>query len=269
MPEITLPVGITLSYIDTGPKDAPPVVLLHGVCMGKQYFRRQFEPLSASHRVIAPDLRGHGESEKAETGHTVPQYARDLKQCLEALEIDKPVLLGWSMGAFVAWDYIQQFGTGEIRGLIVVDEAASDFKTADFPHGFVDFDTLREIMVHVQENPDEFLRELVPAMFHNEQPEADINWMLEVSGSLPASEMSAILFDQCVRDYTPVLESIDIPNVVFWGRHDGLLPIAGGEHVASHTPGARLVAFENSGHCPFFEEAEKFNAEVESFVASV
>lgn len=269
MPEITLPTGVTLSYVDKGAKEAQPVVLLHGVCMGKDYFRKQFEPLAESHRVIAPDLRGHGESEKTETGHTVPQYARDLKAFLEALEVSRPVLLGWSMGAFVAWDYLQQFGSADIRGLIVVDEAASDYKTDEFPHGFVDFETLCEIMVHVQEDPDQFLRGLVPAMFHKEQAEADIRWMLEVSGSLPASEMSAILFDQCVRDYLPVLERVDIPNAVFWGRHDALLPIAGGEHVVSHTPGARLVPFENSGHCPFLEEAEKFNQEVESFVASL
>src|SRR5437870_3320869 len=133
MPEITLPTGVTLSYVDTGAKEAQPVVLLHGVCMGKGYFHKQFEPLAESHRVIAPDLSGHGESEKTETGHTVPQYARDLKAFLEALEVSRPVLLGWSMGAFVAWDYLQQFGSSDIRGLIVVDEAASDFKTDEFP----------------------------------------------------------------------------------------------------------------------------------------
>ena len=54
--------------------------------------------------MIALDLRGHGDSDDVESGHTIPQYARDLRLLLEELELERPFLLGWSMGAFVAWD---------------------------------------------------------------------------------------------------------------------------------------------------------------------
>jgi non-heme chloroperoxidase len=79
MTEVALSNGITLAYDDQGSGDGQSIVLIHGISMSRRYFHRQLEPLSTRHRVIAVDLRGHGDSEKVESGHTVPQYARDVR----------------------------------------------------------------------------------------------------------------------------------------------------------------------------------------------
>jgi pimeloyl-ACP methyl ester carboxylesterase len=266
MPEVNLRTGVTLAFDDVGDGAAPPLILLHGVSMSKRYFHHQLETLGTSHRVLAVDLRGHGRSEKTADGHTIPQYARDLEAFIEALGIDQPVLLGWSMGAFVAWDYIEQFGTSTIAGLIVTDEAASDYKWDDFPHGLVDFATLHAFMTAVQDDRDQFLRDLIPQMFHREQSDTDLAWMFDECASLPVGATSGILYDQCVRDYRETVTKIDVPNLICWGRHDALLPVSGAQHLLEHTPGAELVIFEESGHCPFIEESDKFNETVSSFL---
>jgi pimeloyl-ACP methyl ester carboxylesterase len=238
--EIALANEITLAYDDLGDPRRPALVLLHGVSMSRRYFHRQLEPLSADHRVLAVDLRGHGESEKVPSGHTVPQYARDLKLFIEALALDGPVLLGWSMGAFVAFDYIRQFGTSDLRGLIVVDEAASDFLWDGFPHGFIDFATLRSLMTDIQGDKLGFLRHLVPEMFHQAPSADDLEWMVSECDRLPIGALSAILFDQSVQDYRDVLAAIDVPTLVCWGLHDGLLPVSGASHLSEHIADVRV-----------------------------
>jgi len=269
MPEITLQTGVTLAYDDCGDPDAPAVVLIHGVSMSRRYFHKQLAPLSAQNRVIALDLRGHGDSEKTEAGHTVPQYGRDLRSFIEALGIDRPVLLGWSMGGFVVLDFIRQFGTSSLAGLVITDEAASDFKWEGFPHGFVDLATLHSLMTEVQDDRQQFLEGLVPHMFHHDQPERDIAWMVSECAKLPTGATAAILFDQSVQDYRDVLADIDIPTLICWGRHDALLPVSGASHLHDGIHGSQLVIFEESGHCPFIEESEMFNRTITEFVSAV
>jgi non-heme chloroperoxidase len=266
MPELNLSDGVTLAYDERGDERGCPLVMIHGVSMSRRYFHRQLEALGQRHRVIAVDLRGHGDSSKVDTGHTIPHYARDVARFIELRQLERPVLLGWSMGAFVAWDYVRQFGTAGIAGLIVCDEAASDFKWEGFEHGFLDLPGLHSLMTDVQEDREGFLRHLVPLMFHQEQRPDDVEWMVGECMKLPVGPLSAILFDQSVQDYRDTVETIDIPTLICWGRHDALLPATGASDLKDRVPHAEVVMFDDSGHCPFLEESEKFNATVGEFV---
>ena len=64
-----------------------------------------------------------------------------------------------------------------------------------------------------------------------------------------------------------LLPEIDVPTLVCWGRHDGLLAVSGAGHLGDRIPGAEVAIFEESGHCPFIEEREAFNERVLRFVA--
>ncbi|HLY50453.1 MAG TPA: alpha/beta hydrolase [Solirubrobacteraceae bacterium] len=266
MATIRLDNGINLAYDDRGPEDARALVLIHGISMSRRYFHKQLAPLSARHRVIAVDLRAHGDSEKVQSGHTVPQYARDIDQFIRHLGLDRPVLLGWSMGVFVALDYIRQFGTDGVGGLIDVDEAASDFKWDGWEHGFLDLPTLHSLMTAVQDDREAFIADFVPDMFHKPPAPEDLEWMVSESSKLPTGPLSAILFDQTVQDYRDVLPAIDVPTLICWGRHDQLLPVSGAPYMHEHIRDSRLEVFEDSGHCPFLEEAERFNQVVQAFL---
>jgi non-heme chloroperoxidase len=84
---------------------------------------------------------------------------------------------------------------------------------------------------------------------------------------LPVGALAAILFDQSVQDYRESVRAIDIPTLICWGRNDALLPVSGAYDLQERIPQAELVLFERSGHCPFFEEDDKFNGTVDQFVA--
>jgi non-heme chloroperoxidase len=122
-------------------------------------------------------------------------------------------------------------------------------------------------MTDVQEDREGFIRHLVAEMFHQQQDASDIEWMVSESLKLPIGPLSAILFDQSVQDYRETVRELDVPTLILWGRHDAILPASGAQDLQQRIPSADVVMFENSGHCPFLEEAEKYNAAVEEFMA--
>ena len=92
--------GATLYYEAHG--DGEPIVFLHGGTAGLRYFEPQLTSLSEKYRTLAVDFRGHGRSEKTELGHTLSQYARDLREFLLQLDLNDVVIVGWSIGALVS-----------------------------------------------------------------------------------------------------------------------------------------------------------------------
>ena len=267
MPKFDLPDGARLYYEDKG--TGPVILFIHGVWMSGRFFRRQLPALSKRFRVIVVDLRGHGRSSHFPRGHTVANYARDVRALIDGLGLQDVVLAGWSMGAFVVWDYFKQFGPHRVKATIVVEESCSDFKWPDWPLGMADFNGLCQMMKAVQEDRGPFVHDFIKLMLKDPPtPEVDA-WMFKEITRLPESIASAIIFDQTVQDYRPVVPTIQAPTLLCFGRDEKLIPVAAGEHLQKHMPNARLVVFENSGHCPFFEEARRFNREVESFVAGL
>jgi pimeloyl-ACP methyl ester carboxylesterase len=106
-PSRTYPVetnGITLAVTEYVPaaRDAPPLILLHGIGSRAVSWWPVVDGLAAHFRLFAPDLRGHGASAKPATGYLLPDYAADLAGLLDALGLDRPRLLGHSLGGLVA-----------------------------------------------------------------------------------------------------------------------------------------------------------------------
>lgn len=258
---------VQLYYEDQG--QGLPLIFIHGVWMSSRFFHKQIPYFSQRYRVIALDLRGHGRSTHVHHGHTVAQYARDLRSVIQGLALDPVVLIGWSMGAFVIWDYFKQFGAENIKATVVIDESASDYKWPDWPLGFADFSALCHIMSGIQTDRAATVRDFIPLMFKSPPSESETQWMFEEITRMPESIASAILFDQTVQDYRPVLPQIHVPTLLCFGADEKLVPVAAGEHLQKTMPNARLVVFENSSHCPFLEEPERFNEEVNRFIQSL
>jgi pimeloyl-ACP methyl ester carboxylesterase len=263
MPQLTVN-GAVLSYLDEGA--GVPLVFLHGVWMSGRFFERQRPFFRERCRTIVPDFRAHGRSEDVHEGHTVAQYARDVRSLLDAVDADDAILVGWSMGSLVIWELASQHGLDGVRGVVVVDQSPSDFRWPDWPDGFLDLPALQHVMEAVQTDQRAMARDLVGLMFEQPPAAADAAWMVEEISRPPASVASAILFDQTLRDYRPALAAVDVPSLVVTGRHDKLVPVSAAELVASSMPRAELVVFDESGHCPFLDEPERFNDVLARFV---
>jgi pimeloyl-ACP methyl ester carboxylesterase len=266
VPHVTVR-GIELNYLERG--WGRPVVFLHGVWMSARFFRDQLGPIGERYRAIALDFRGHGLSEKTEQGHTVPEYAADVHAFLEALDLRDVVLLGWSMGAFVLWDYVEQFGTDRLAGTVVVHESASDYPWPGWEHSLIGPELLRDLNAGLQTDRRATIHHFIPLMFTRAPRDEDVSWMAEEMARPPVGAASSILVDQTLRDYREKLAAVTVPSLVVYGADEKLFKIAAGEHLIERLPNARLVVLEDSCHCPFLEAPEQFNAALLEFVDSL
>lgn len=268
MPTIDLPTGATLSYADAG--EGRPLLLLHGVCMSNRFFERNIEALSANHRVIAPDFRSHGQSPAVEGGHTVDQYARDVRALIEALDLRDAVAVGWSMGSLVIWDYLGQFGDdSRLAGVVIISQGPSDLTQDGWDYGIADMDTLHDFVRQTQGDFDGFFEGFVPLMFKNELEPVDLAKFTSAVSSVGANAGSLILLDQTLRDYRALIPTLTVPHLLVWGRDEKVIPVASSEWLLGQLPHATRELFEESGHCPMWEEADAFNALVTRWAAAL
>ena len=101
--------GVALFYEEAG-QSGPPVLLVHGWCCDHTYLSAQFEHFARSgHRVVAVDLRGHGRSDKPRQNYTMQVFADDLAWICEEVGLEKPVVIGHSMGGIVAFDLAARY----------------------------------------------------------------------------------------------------------------------------------------------------------------
>ncbi len=269
MPQFRLPDGAELNYQDQG--QGRPLIFIHGVWMSSRFFDNQREFFKDRCRVITLDLRGHGGSSHMHTGHTVANYARDLRAFMEGLGLKDVVLAGWSMGSFVIWDYFDQFGAQDVKAVVFVEETPSDYKWPDWDLGFADFEVLKSIMADMQDPKarEAFILEFIGEMFKEPPAQADVDWMLAEISRPPATIAASIIFDQTVQDYRPVIPKVNVPALLIFGRDEKLIPLAGADYLMQNLPDARLEIMENSGHCPFLEEPELFNQKIAQFLEDI
>jgi non-heme chloroperoxidase len=256
--------GVQLFYEERG--KGPVLLLVHGMWGSSRFFHRQLEGLSSRYRVIAVDLRGHGRSSMTLSDQTVPTYARVLQGFIRELRLDSFVAIGWSMGAFVWWDYYLQFGVGGVRGLVVVDQPPTDWRSGEIPGALLSFELLRDWHYRLQTQRNVLVREVIPMMFAQQPAPSDLAWMFDEMTRAPEAVAAAVLVDQSLREYQDALWGYPIPTLICGGGRSAQ-PRAGLEMVANRVQDGRLVMFEENGHCLFLENAERFNVEVDRFAA--
>jgi non-heme chloroperoxidase len=257
--------GVRLAYDDRG--SGRPVLLVHGVSMSRRFFERNLDPLAQRFRVVSLDLRGHGESPACEGGHTVAQYARDLHEVIARLGLQGAVAVGWSMGTMVVWDMIRQFGPGDLAGHVNVSQGPSDLKREGWELGAFTTEELFGLLEAAQDDFRGVMAEFVPSMFAAERPAEELELLVGETQKLGANAATCILLDQSLRDFRAVVGSYRLPTLCAWGRDEKLVPVAAGEWLGAHAH-ADLHIFENSGHCPMWEEPELWNQVVGDWIAA-
>jgi pimeloyl-ACP methyl ester carboxylesterase len=114
---------LTFHYVQWG-EQGPPIIFLHGITANAYCFQAFADDLASEHRVFAYDLRGRGDSDKPESGYGIPIHATDLAELIDVLRLDRPVVAGHSMGAFVALYFAVHYPQ-KLSKLIVIDAGVS------------------------------------------------------------------------------------------------------------------------------------------------
>ena len=263
MPEFTTQDGCALNYVDEG--FGKPLVLLHGWSQSAAMFKHQIRCLSKRYRVVALDLRGHGESEKPESGYRIPRLAKDVCELLEALDLHKVNFLGWSMGCAVIWSYFELFGSERLSKLIFVDEPPWVLNTEDYDMGSFALDELWPLCMKIRENREEITRSFVDQMVTIDLPKEEKDWIVEENLKTPADIAARLLFSHASTDWRDLVPRIDLPTLIV-GAKKSIVPWKSQVWLHNQIPGSKIEIFEAHGHIMFYEAFDRFNQIVTDFL---
>ena len=261
--------GADLVYDDRG--GGRPLLMIPGWSCSRRFFVRNVEALASDMRVIALDPRAHGDSSDVAWGHRISRYAMDMRELIEHLHLEGVTLLGWSMGASIAWSYIDLFGNAHLAGHVSVDQSPRQYYSETWrwgQPGCYDAESLAILCTRLEYEPRAVARGLVRGCFGDayEPSDAEVETLGAEIDKCPAAARAEIMTDHTHLDWRDLLPRIRLPALVCVGRQSKVFPWRGSAYVGETIPGARTVFFENSGHMAFYEEADAFNAAVRDFV---
>ncbi len=256
--DIRLASGIRLRYLEQGDRAGRAVILLHGLADSSFSFSRVMPHLSPEHRVLAPDLRGHGDSDRPLEGYSPRDMAADVLGFMDALGIERATLVGHSMGTFVA-QRAAIAAPGRVAGLVLIGSATT---------------ALNAVLIELRDSLAT-LPDAVPATFALEfqsgtthQPTPDDFMARAVAESLkaPARVWRDALSGLLEEERFGGLGERRTPALLIWGECDGIFPRAEQEALVKLLPVATLRVYRQTGHAPHWERPVQVARDLERFL---
>jgi pimeloyl-ACP methyl ester carboxylesterase len=265
--------GGTLEFDDRG--SGPAIVFLHGWSLGKEAFAKQRRELSDRFRVIVPDMRGHGNSKRFEKGDGIDTLARDLERLFVALDLTDVILVGWSMGALVAWQAAKGPQRDRIRGIVTIDMVPRVLNGDGWQHGLRAGTHLYDIDIDLTRMRDDwraFTQAYVPMVFADgkaiERREL-IDEMLELVADNDLESMMNLWHALVHADYVDTVQRLDVPTLITYGALSQIYSEEAAAWMDEHIPLSRRVCFVESGHAPHLEEPQRFNQALADFTGEL
>ena len=264
---ITVEKNVKLHVTDLG--EGTPVVLIHGWPLSDAMYEYQYQFLvDKGYRIIGITLRGFGKSDKPYGPYNYDVYAKDIHHILEKLDVQDALLGGFSMGGAIAIHYVAKYNSARVVKLALFGAAAPVWtKRADYNYGF-SIEAVDELIALSKVNRPELLENFGKIFGASETslPSGIGNWLggINLEASPYATTQSLIALRD--TDLRSDLAKIKIPTAIFHGTQDKICEFALAEQMNLGIENSYIVKFEKSGHGLFFEELEKFNAELLTFL---
>lgn len=246
--------NISLYYERTGA--GPPVVLVPGLGGDHFLWRHQMRPFAASFDVIAPDLRGAGQSSAPDEPYSMAMFADDLADLLDALGFQRAHVIGASMGGFIAQEFALRH-PDRLERLVLCCTAPGGSRSVPIPP-----ETVAVLMQRTGDprvDLERFLALSTTESYraaHPDDVEAHIAW--RVAHPQPVYAYHRQLAAAASHDAADRLHLIRAATLICHGTADRIVPFANAQILADGIPRARLHLFEGGSHQFFWEEAERF-----------
>nr|WP_322762477.1 alpha/beta hydrolase [Frankia sp. Cr2] len=268
--------GYRRAYIRAG--RGPALLLIHGIGDSSQTWADLIPLLARSRTVIAPDLLGHGRSDKPRGDYSIGGYACGMRDLLTVLGIDRVTVVGHSLGGGVAMQFAYQFpercervvlvATGGVRSDIhpLLRLAAipgsgpvlSLLTTASVRHlGWAVTRALRWLRTDLGRDVDDLMRTLED--LHVDTARAA--FLRTLRASVDGHGQAITMLDRCYL-------AAGMPSLIIWGGHDAVIPPEHARILQAAMPGSRLEIFTDAGHFPHRSDPERFRAVLEDFLSS-
>lgn len=255
---------ITLAYDDRG--NGIPLVFLHAFPLSRRMWDPQMVALSGRFRVIAIDLRGHGESDAPLWRYTLDQAADDVAGLLDRLSIGKAVFIGLSMGGYVCFSFYRRFAS-RVQALVLADTRAG----ADTEEGRIG--RFEMAQTAYRQGPAAIADLMIPKLLAPQTVQTKPDLVRLVRAVIEGNQISGIAGDLMAMaerpDSVPMLPTIACPTLVLVGEEDLATPPSESRLIAERIPGARLEMLPEAGHLSNLEQPDRFNRVVEDFAGGL
>lgn len=263
--------GVPLVVQEWGNPDGIPVLMLHGFSFGAVAFKKQIGPIAEQLRFIAPDLRGHGLSAKPWTPEAyagTEVWAEDIAAIVDAFDLDRPIIVAWSFGGYVAMNYLRHCGAecasglilaGSLAGLVPRPPPADPIDGMPPPKGDARADNYHELFDGAQW--------VARVMTYKEPSELDMLQKQLTIVMMPPHVRRAMM--GLALDNEDLPEQLTLPILFIHGDKDGSIPAASVADAVNSLPDATSIEFADAGHSTFAEFPELFNSTLLNFAQTV
>ncbi|QWV97771.1 alpha/beta hydrolase [Geomonas nitrogeniifigens] len=256
---------INLAYDDVG--TGPVLMLIHGFPLNRQMWQPQLTPIAeAGFRVIAPDLRGFGASDAPAGGYSMDLFADDIVGLLDALDIEKAVVGGMSMGGYVLLNLMERY-PDRVRAACFIATRAN----ADDEAGRARRSAMAAEAERLGANP--VIKIFAELLFATETAERNpelialvTSWMRNAA---PKGLAGGLLAMRDRKDYVEDLKSFQLPSLVLAGAEDRAAPLEVAKVLIDGLPGCKSRIIDKAGHMLNMEQPEIFNKTLIDFLNSV
>ncbi|MBX3061454.1 MAG: alpha/beta hydrolase [Anaerolineae bacterium] len=256
-------IPVQLHYTEQG--SGTPLILLHGFPLSSIIWREQVNRLSDQARVITPDLRGHGRSPSSDDIYEMELLARDVVELMDTLEIPQAVVMGHSMGGYVALA-LARIARNRLKALgLIASQSAADSEEARQNRYKLAERVVNEGSIAVAES-------MLPRLFAPGEHEDDT--MVETVNTVMLNTRPQTLINSlkgmAVRtDSTPLLGTFDFPVLIVTGDQDAIIPLQKAEQMAAALKNGTLVTIENAGHMTMMEQPQATSLAIRNFITEL
>jgi non-heme chloroperoxidase len=263
--------GLKLHVQETGNPDGKPILFIHGFSQCRLAWNKQMHSdLARDFRLVAMDLRGHGLSEKPRDVYGDSKlWADDVNAVITTLELDNPVLSGWSYGGIVISDYINAYGENDIAGTNWV-AAVSRLGDPLLQPGFIGTEFLTCAPGAFSENVEACmaaLEEFLRLCVYQEPTAEDLYFFLGYNAIVPPHVRQGLFARNLNND--SIIEKMSKPMLLSYSEQDAIVLFSMGQHIAGLARHARVSIYQNVGHALCWEAPLRFNRELREFRESV
>lgn len=267
--------GNSLNYIDSGTGDA--VLFVHGLLGSHRNWRDLVDRIDDTHRLIVPDLFGHGSSAKPQGDYSLGAHAGMLRDLLDALGIDKVTLVGHSLGGGISLQFCYLFperverlvlvGSGGLGREVIPILRAATLPGAEWVLPIIastrvrgGVETIGRGLARVGWRASQDMRAAWEGFTALSDADSRRAFLATTRAVIDPGGQSV-----AASDYLPDLA--DVPVLVVWGTNDMVIPAMHAERAKEAIPGCRVELFDGAGHYPHLDDPDRFAALLGNFIA--
>jgi non-heme chloroperoxidase len=262
--KVQTPDGVMISAQEWGNRGGLEILMIHGFSQSHLSWSRQFgSELAKSFRIITYDIRGHGGSEKpldAAYYRDHKRWAEELNAVMEGAKLKRPILVAWSYGGRIVVEYLMKYGDKNIAGINFVGAFTKVVPELLGPATLAVMKMVSENLAENIENTRSFLEFSTAKAL----PLQELEMILAYNMVVPARVRRHLLHRPA--DYEATLRKITVPVLVTHGMEDRVALVPMARYTESVVANAQVSLYEGVGHMPFWEDAPRFNRELDEFV---